>query len=86
MSYLTRQIRRSFALGAVLVLGDVAATAVEKSSMHLCPVEKAPATVLNSPSKLDYLLIASLVDSPHLLSMAAYRSTPPKPAVAVPQP
>jgi len=27
------------------------------------------------PSKLDYLVLASIADSPHLLAMAAYRPT-----------
>jgi hypothetical protein len=27
------------------------------------------------PSKLDYLVLASIADSPHLLSMAGYRPT-----------
>jgi hypothetical protein len=29
----------------------------------------------DGPSKLDYLLLASIADSPHLLAMAAYRPT-----------
>lgn len=30
---------------------------------------------LAGPSKLDYLVLASIADSPHLLAMAGYRST-----------
>jgi hypothetical protein len=29
-----------------------------------------------TPSKLDYMVLASFVESPHLLAMASYRSTP----------
>jgi hypothetical protein len=35
----------------------------------------ASADEAKSPSKLDYLVLASFVNSPHLLSMASYRST-----------
>ena len=30
---------------------------------------------LNGPSKLDYLVLASIADSPHLAAMAGYRPT-----------
>jgi beta-phosphoglucomutase-like phosphatase (HAD superfamily) len=30
---------------------------------------------VNGPSKLDYLVLASIADSPHLLAMSGYRST-----------
>jgi hypothetical protein len=30
---------------------------------------------VNAPSKLDYMVLASYVNSPHILSMASYRST-----------
>lgn len=30
---------------------------------------------VNAPSKLDYMVLASYVNNPHILSMASYRST-----------
>jgi hypothetical protein len=39
---------------------------------------------VNAPSKLDYLVLASFVTSPHLLSMASYRSTARQPAAGPP--
>ena len=40
----------------------------------------APVPAVDSPSKLDYVVLASLADSPHLLGLSAYRG--PAPAAA----
>ena len=39
------------------------------------PAAGSPAADVNRPSHLDYVMLASLADSPHLLAMAAYRPT-----------
>ena len=36
---------------------------------------RASSSAVNGPSNFDYLVLASLADSPHLLAMAGYRST-----------
>ena len=36
------------------------------------------------PSKLDYLVLASIADSPHLAAMASYHSTARQPSVSKP--
>jgi hypothetical protein len=41
--------------------------AASASSSLACPAD-------NAPSKLDYLVLASIADSPGLLAMAGYRS------------
>jgi hypothetical protein len=55
---------RIVALGAVLFAGGFAAA----SDVAAKP-QSEPA-----PSKLDYLVFASLVDAPHLLTLASYRT------------
>jgi len=49
-------------------MGCVAAAAFGISNSQACA---APGT----PSKLDYLVLASMADSPHLLAFGGYRST-----------
>jgi hypothetical protein len=44
----------------------VAAASAGSSASRDCPGH-------DGPSKLDYLVLASIADSPHLLAMAAYR-------------
>lgn len=50
------------------VLASCVLAASAGSTARACP-ERA------GPSKLDYLVLASIADSPHLLPMAAYRPT-----------
>jgi hypothetical protein len=52
----------------VIAAGGLAAAEVGTSSSHAGEAG-------NAPSKLDYMVLASFVNSPHLLSMASYRST-----------
>jgi hypothetical protein len=52
----------------VIAAGGLAAAEVGTSSSRA-------GEDVNAPSKLDYMVLASFVNSPHLLSMASYRST-----------
>jgi hypothetical protein len=56
------------AFTAVVFASCLAAASDDASSSRAC-------AALGSPSKLDYLVLASIADSPHLLAMASYRST-----------
>jgi hypothetical protein len=67
-------IRIAVALSALVLTGSLAAMSEEGSGA-------AAPTDLGPPSKLDYLVLASIADSPHLL-MAAYRSTAQQQAAA----
>ena len=51
-----------------MTAGGLAAAEVGRSNTH------RGATVA-APSKLDYMVLASFVNNPHLISMAGYRST-----------
>jgi hypothetical protein len=62
-------LRWIFPALAVVVFASCLAAASDNSSSSL-----ACANVC-SPSKLDYLVLASIADSPHLLALASYRST-----------
>ncbi|MEP6546645.1 MAG: hypothetical protein ABJD53_04210 [Gammaproteobacteria bacterium] len=53
-------------LAADVVAGAAAAT--EVSGSHGC-------IVANTPTKFDYMVLASIADTPHLLALAGYRST-----------
>jgi hypothetical protein len=55
-------------LSAAIFAGCLAAAADDAAGMR-------PVTALG-PSKLDYMVLASMADSPHLLSFAGYRSAP----------
>jgi hypothetical protein len=57
-----------FALGAVIAAGGFAAAEVGATCSHA-------GEAAGAPSKLDYMVLASFVNSPHILSMASYRST-----------
>jgi hypothetical protein len=52
----------------VIAAGGLAAAEVGACSSHA-------GQAANAPSKLDYMVLASFVDSPHLLSIAGYRAT-----------
>ena len=39
------------------------------------PATRSPAAGVSQPSYLDYVMLASMADSPHLMAMAAYRPT-----------
>jgi len=39
------------------------------------PAARSPAADVGQPSHLDYMMLASMADSPHLMAMAAYRPT-----------
>lgn len=39
------------------------------------PAARSPAADVSQPSHLDYMMLASMADSPHLMAMAAYRPT-----------
>jgi hypothetical protein len=56
------------AFTAVVFLSCLAAASDNASTSRAC-------ANLDNPSKLDYLVLASIADSPHLLAMASYRST-----------
>jgi hypothetical protein len=58
-------------LSAVILAGCVAAAADDA-------IGTRPVAALTGPSKLDYMVLANLADSPHLLAFAGYRSAPPR--------
>lgn len=62
-------LRRIFPAVAVVVFASCLAAASDNASSSLACAN------VGSPSKLDYLVLASIADSPHLLAMASYRST-----------
>jgi hypothetical protein len=71
MSLGTRKIslpRIFIALSAVVFASCLAAAADDAANSRAC-------TDLGGPSNFDYLVLASIADSPHLLAMAGYRST-----------
>jgi hypothetical protein len=56
-------------------------------SLDAAPEDAASATASapsDHPSKLDYLVLASIADAPHLLTVGAYRSTAEQRAAARP--
>lgn len=55
-------------IAITLVISNCLLAASAGSTARACP-DRA------GPSKLDYLVLASIADSPHLLPMAAYRPT-----------
>jgi hypothetical protein len=57
-------LRFAIALSALITTGCLRAASCN-------PLQPAP--LGSAPSRLDYLLLASLADSPQLLSMAAYQ-------------
>jgi hypothetical protein len=69
MSIKKRPLKRiSLAITSVFLTSCLAAASAGTSAALECPD-------LAGPSKLDYLVLASIADSPHLLAMAAYRPT-----------
>jgi hypothetical protein len=52
----------------VIAAGGLAAAEVGTSGSHA-------GEAVAAPSKLDYMVLATFVNSPHILSMAGYRST-----------
>jgi hypothetical protein len=68
MVRITTLTRVFIALPSVIFGSCLAAASVGSSSPHVC-------AALNRPSNFDYLVLASIADSPHLLAMASYRST-----------
>jgi hypothetical protein len=67
------------ALCALAAMRCIAAPACDVSAARV--VSASPAVNV-SPSKLDYLVLASMAESPYLLAMAAYRPMP-QPALAL---
>jgi hypothetical protein len=55
-------------LPAVIFVSCLAAASAAPSNARAC-------ASVNGPSNFDYLVLASIADSPHLLAMAGYRST-----------
>jgi hypothetical protein len=63
-----RSLTRIFlALSAVIFAGYLAAASDGAASLR-------PRADLGSPTNFDYLVLASIADSPHFLAMAGYRS------------
>jgi len=64
----TKSLTRVFiAFPAVIIASCLAAASTALPSEHAC-------AGLGGPSNFDYLVLASIADSPHLLAMAGYRS------------
>jgi hypothetical protein len=69
MSIRKRSLKqRSLAITLAVFVGCFAAVSAGSSAARDCPGRAGP-------SKLDYLVLASIADSPDLLAMAAYRPT-----------
>jgi hypothetical protein len=69
MSIRKRSLKRaSLAITFGVFVSCLAAASAGSSAALDCPGRAGP-------SKLDYLVLASIADSPHLLAMAAYRPT-----------
>jgi hypothetical protein len=68
MARITTLTRVFIALPSVIFASCLAAASVDYSSPHVCAAH-------NRPSNFDYLVLASIADSPHLPAMASYRST-----------
>jgi hypothetical protein len=68
MSFKKRSSKRTFIAIPLLVFASCLAAASAGSGAHECPG-------LAGPSKMDYLVLASIADSPQLLAMAGYRSS-----------
>jgi len=65
----TKSLTRIFiSLPAVIFASFLAAASAAPSDVRAC-------ASVNGPSNFDYLVLASIADSPHLLAMAGYRST-----------
>jgi hypothetical protein len=62
-------VSRGIGLTAVIFAGCLAASV---SSTHACPTARSSSNA-RSPSNFDYLVLASIADSPRLATMAAYR-------------
>jgi hypothetical protein len=78
------RLRTLLVSAAVVFVSCVAAASDDASSSQACGTQRASATLddprLDNPSKLDYLVLASMADSPRPLAMASYaRSTSAKP-------
>ena len=63
-----RTPRMFLGLSAAIAMGCMAAAAAGVSNPHACPVSR-------TPSKLDYLVLASMADAPHMLAFGGYRPT-----------
>ena len=61
------------AFPAVIFAGCLAAASAVPLDARASP------SAVKGPSNFDYLVLASLADSPHLLAMAGYRSTAEQP-------
>jgi hypothetical protein len=60
-------LRMAVSLSALAVAGSLTAMSDDAP-------RPSASTDFGSPSKLDYLVLASIADSPHLLTVAAYHS------------
>jgi hypothetical protein len=77
-----KQLTRNFlALTALMFAGCFAAASDDASNSSAC-------CDLGRPTNFDYLVLASIADSPQLFAMAGYRSTarPPGPPPGEPAP
>ena len=65
----TKSLTRLLALPTVIFASCLAAASAAPVDARAC------CSAANGPSNFDYLVLASLADSPHLLAMAGYHST-----------
>lgn len=70
MPFRKRSSRRLAAIPLLIVSSCLAVASAGSSAAHECADRSAISTT--GPSKLDYLVLASIADSPHLLTMASY--------------
>jgi hypothetical protein len=79
MSPGTASLIRIFSAILVLLASSLVAASVDPSKVRAC-------TDLQGPSNFDYVVLASIADSPHLLAMAGYRPTAAKRSELKPHP
>ena len=65
-------IRIFISIPAVVFASCLTTASADPASAHACA---GP----HGPSNFDYVVLASMADSPHLLAMAGYRSTAQRP-------
>ena len=73
----TSLVRIFIALPAVAFAACLSAASADSAFPHACAGRA-------SPSNFDYLVLASIADSPHLAAMASYHSTARQPSVSKP--
>jgi hypothetical protein len=75
---ITSLMRIFISIPAVVFASCLATASADPASTHAC-------AGLHGPSNFDYVVLASMADSPHLLAMAGYRSTATRRGASLPR-